>query len=68
MDYINQNPLNLKLTSEINKNNICFLDLNIFIDGGRLKTKTHFNQTDIYSYIGFNSHHYKYGKYTKGTI
>lgn len=59
MDFINQNPYNLKFTLEMNNKIICFLDLDVFIESRTIKTKTFFKQTDVNSYIGLNSHHYK---------
>lgn len=58
MDFINPNPYHLKFTSEINEKSICFLDLEVSIEGGTIKTKTYFKQTDVSSYR-FNSYHYR---------
>lgn len=59
MKYINCNSYNLKFTSEVNNKNICSLDLNIFLDENKLKTKTYFKTTDANSYIRYDSFHYK---------
>lgn len=56
--YINQND-HLKFTSESSKTNISFLDLEIFVEENRMKTKTFFKKTDVNSYIGYESHHHK---------
>lgn len=38
---------------------MCFLDLNIYIESGTLKTRTHFKPTGVNSYIGHDSCHYR---------
>lgn len=56
--YINANAMNIKFTSEHDPTKICFMDLEIFITNGLLKTRTFFKKTDINSYIDSSSCHY----------
>lgn len=47
VDYMDDNPHNLKFTSEIDDKEIVFLDLIIFIDGEKLKSKTRFKNVPM---------------------
>lgn len=56
--YINSNSMNICFTSEHDFSSICYLEFEIFITNGLLKTHTYFKQTDMKSYIDSSSCHY----------
>ena len=54
---INKCHPTIKMTSEISKKSISYLDLDITIQGNRLQTTSHFKKTNTFSYLPGNSHH-----------
>lgn len=57
--HLNYNDWGLNFTGHTDKSHIDFLDLNIFIDKGKIHTKTFFKTVDAHSLLDFGSNHLK---------
>ncbi|CAH2329928.1 Hypothetical predicted protein, partial [Pelobates cultripes] len=58
INYINSNQVNLIFSPVFSQNEINFLDLTIFIEDEKIKTKTFFKPTDANSFINTESNHH----------
>ncbi|XP_075438932.1 uncharacterized protein LOC142481350 [Ascaphus truei] len=59
LNYINTNERNLAFTTCIGNNTVDFLDLTIYIEDTKLKTKTFFKKVDCNNYLLNTSCHHK---------
>uniref|UniRef100_A0A8C5M7U7 Reverse transcriptase domain-containing protein n=1 Tax=Leptobrachium leishanense TaxID=445787 RepID=A0A8C5M7U7_9ANUR len=51
LEFLNQNDWGIRLDSHFSQSDISFLDLEIYIEDLRIKTRTHFKNVDVNSYI-----------------
>ncbi|KAM5145534.1 uncharacterized protein ACMZJ9_012885 [Mantella aurantiaca] len=58
LSQLNNNVYGIKFTSTYSETEVHFLDLVVFVEGGKLCTKTFFKETDRNSYIPTNSCHH----------
>jgi len=59
INNINQCHSTIKMTSELSKQSINYLDLTITIENNKLKTTSYFKPTNTFSYLPGTSHHPK---------
>ena len=64
--FLNNQIPDIKITLEYNNSQISFLDVEIYVDNGLLKTRTFFKQTDTHQLLHTDSFHPRHT--TKGII
>ena len=64
--FLNNLIPDIKINFEVSNNQISFLDVLIYVEGGRLQTRTFFKQTDTHQLLHTDSFHPKHT--TKGII